>query len=78
MDNQSFSRKLRRDLKSYAEIPGLVVKLQAEGLLTQLEKAVTYAFDTCENPDEQFKENLKVVVNSAIDVIYDSNSSKKD
>ena len=71
MDSQILARKLKRQVKHIQEIPGLIVKLKAEGLFPQLEKAFTYAYETCENPDEEFKEHFKIIIDQIIDLIYD-------
>ena len=71
MEN-SIAFRLRKNLKSMQEIPGLVVKLQSEGLIEQIEKVCGYAYDTAETPDEQYKQNLKIIVDQLIDIIWES------
>lgn len=72
MESQSVYKKLKLEAKNLQDVPGLIIKLQATGLFNQLEKALTYAFESADNPDEDFKDKLKIILDQLIDLAYDS------
>lgn len=72
MESQAVYRKLKKQVKTLNDVPGLIIKLQATGLFGQLEKALTYAFESADNPNEDFKEKLKIILDQVIDSTYES------
>ena len=72
-----FTKRVKAELQKYQDTPALIVKLQTEGLLNQLEKVLSYAYESADDPDENYKENLKLVINQIIELIWDENSENK-
>ena len=72
MESQAVYRKLKLQAKNLQDVPGLIIKLQATGLLGQLEKALAYAFESADNPDEDFKARLKIILDQVIDSTFES------
>ena len=73
MDSE-VTRNVKKELRKFQELPGLVVKLQAEGLVNQLEKACGYAYDTADVSDETYKNNFKLILNQIIDVVWEDST----
>lgn len=74
----NISRKLKKDLNSIRDLPGLIVKMQADGLLNQLENVFSYIYDTSELPDDLYKENFKIILNQIIETAWDQESKSKN
>lgn len=72
MESQAVYKKLKSEAKNLQDVPGLIIKLQATGLFGQLEKALTYAFESADSPDEDFKDKLKIILDQLIDSAYNS------
>ena len=72
MDSASIQKKLVKELRGVQDIPGLIIKLQTAGLLGQLEKALSYAYESTDYPDDNFKAKLNIILDQMIDSVYDS------
>jgi hypothetical protein len=63
-------RKIKQEVKAVQDVPGLIIKLQTAGLFNQMEKALNYAFESCDAYDENFKDKLKIVMDLMIEQAY--------